>query len=109
LGAVLADILSGYSLYAPATLLVKTIVVLIAWKILQSSHVPSLSTFIASAVFAEIFMIAGYYLYDAMLLHSFLAALAGVLFNTIQAATNILIAAIIGPKILHLKDRYKKE
>ena len=108
-GAMLADILSGYAIYAPATLLVKTIVALVAWKILQSSHVPSLSTFIISAFLAEFFMVAGYYFYDAILLHSFLAALPGVLFNVIQAATNILIASIIGPKILHLKDRYTKE
>ena len=99
LGATLADVLSGYTVYAPATLIVKALMAFVAWKVIAHGEQPAFPAFLIAALLAELIMVGGYYLYDTFLMHSFAAALPGVVFNGIQGATNLLIALMVGPKL----------
>jgi uncharacterized membrane protein len=90
-GSALADLFAGYTLYVPATAVIKAAMALIV------SAVPRLlagsgkgrmrAGFVVSAVIAEAVMTAGYYLYEAAIIgEGFAAALAGVSGNVVQGA-----------------------
>ncbi len=97
IGSVLADVLSGYAVYGPATLTVKAIMPLAvffvcrkAQKNTQKSHV----RFVLGACIAETVMVFGYFLFD-WLLYGISGALASLLGNLTQGVSAVLIAAFI--------------
>lgn len=93
LGAALCDIVSGYTIYAPATLLIKAgmvLIVLLFHKLSQKKF-----TFCLSAVCAELWMILGYFLYEALVLSYGFAALANVPFNAIQGTVCTVLAVLV--------------
>lgn len=85
LGSALADVLNGYAMYAPGTLVIKFFMALMAGWLLRSLAVkkPNPAAVLAGAT-AEILMICGYFFYECFILGYGLAALAGVPFNLIQ-------------------------
>ncbi len=65
-GAALADVLSGYVIYAPATLAIKALmvaVILLIQKLCKGTKHDIIRTALC-AVAAELIMVAGYFLYD---------------------------------------------
>lgn len=87
LGSALADILSGYVIYAPATLVIKAAMALVAGGLLNSLGLrrPNPAALMAGAI-GELIMVAGYFLYGCFVLGFGLGALADVPINLLQGA-----------------------
>ena len=83
-GSALADLFAGYPIYMPGTLLIKAVMALIVALIprlfrgREKEH--SRAGLIIGSMIAEAFMVAGYWLYEAVVIgEGFTAAFAGVL------------------------------
>ncbi len=97
-GAMLAD-LPFYTLYAPATFIIKGAMSLIGYLIftlifkLTHKDLPSM---IVGGVVAEIIMVLGYFFYEwIFVLDNAYSALLNVPFNLIQGFSGILVGVII--------------
>lgn len=97
IGSAMADLLLGYSLYAPGTLLIKALMALVAglcFRAMRGWHKNSLAR-ILSAIPAELVMVAGYFGYAALLLGKGLAAAASIPGNLLQGAVGIAAAVAL--------------
>lgn len=102
LGSFLADVLSGYAGYAAGTLVIKAGVALIAAGLYrrfakEASPRAKLAVMIVAGVLAEVFMVLGYFFYEAVLLGEGGGAAGGIIGNIAQAAVGIVIACIVAP------------
>ena len=93
-GSALADIFAGYPIYAPGTLLIKAVmaaaVALVPRLFRRIGKRRSPAGWLAGAVFAEAFMVAGYWLYEAAVIgEGFAAAVAGVSGNVFQGVAGV--------------------
>lgn len=84
IGSMLADLLSGYPAYAPATLVIKAGMALLAGGLYRSMRQRPAGVALAG-IAGEVPMVAGYWLYDAWLLRSFAGSMAGIPSNLAQA------------------------
>ncbi len=92
IGSALADILTSYVHYAPATLLIKAgMAVLAICLCRKSSRRPTLRR-ISGAILAELWMVAGYFGYACLILGKGLAAAASIPGNLLQGAFGIAVA-----------------
>lgn len=94
LGAALADLVSGYAVYAPATFLIKALMVaaVIGIRKLGARTKGSGRLFrILGAIAAELVMITGYLLYEALVIGLGWAAVANIPFNAAQGAIGIVL------------------
>lgn len=94
IGSFLVDAVSGYMTYAPATLIIKALMA-VAAALLFRKMKKSFPASIACSALAEIIMIAGYYLFDVILLKSFIAAAAGMPGNLLQAVFGFVCSVIL--------------
>ena len=90
-GSALADLLSGYPVYVPGTLIIKGsmafIISLFPERFSKSGNLRPHFSFIVGEVIAESVMVLGYYLYAAAIVgKGFLPALASVPGNVVQGA-----------------------
>ena len=112
LGAALADLVSGYAIYIPATFLIKLLMGLCALgvcKLLLRVRLPKLPSRIIGAILAEWVMIAGYWIYEATVLsYGFLAAAANIPFNAVQGGIAIVISQLALP-ILQKAKLFRSE
>ncbi len=92
IGALLADFVSGYALWIPASVAIKTLSVFFF-----TSKTPKLLTRrnALALIAASAVSISGYYLYEAMVFKSFAAPLASVPANAIQAAASSILFTLI--------------
>ncbi len=96
-GSMLADVFSGYGVYAPATFIIKGLDALVVGFIyhrLVSEHgsfMRRLIGFVISVAVGGVIMVAGYLAYETML-YGFGAALPNVLANVTQAAGGGILA-----------------
>lgn len=103
IGSMLADILAGYMSYAPGTLIIKGLVALIAALICRkfvdenTSRNTSFTIYLLAGIIAEVFMAAGYFLYESTLLGYGIGALASVPANLAQGAFGVIFALILTP------------
>lgn len=101
IGAALTDLLGAYVIYAPGTFLIKACMVAVAIlvaKLLIRCKLPALLAKILSAVCAEIVMILGYFVYEALILsYGFASAALNIPFNAIQGTIAIVLFAIAFP------------
>jgi len=102
IGSALADILAGYVSYAPATLIIKAGVALIAaiiFRKLASDRKTraALAGMIVSGILAEIFMVLGYFFYEAAILGYGLGAAGAIIGNIGQAVVGVIVGCIIAP------------
>lgn len=96
IGAALADLLAGYALYVPATLVIKALMGLAAgllWR-LARRRLPRLGL-VLCGIAAEGIMAAGYWLYDGLLLRSLTGAAAGIPSDLIQAAFGVAAGTLL--------------
>ena len=95
-GSAMADLLSGYVIYGPATFLIKGLMALAAFYGFQLLHKKwgELASRLVSAIAAEAVMIVGYFLF-AGFLYGFGAAVVNIPANGVQAVTGILISVIL--------------
>ena len=104
IGSALADVFSGYMLYAPATFLIKGIMALIAhygFKLLSQKTGKTVSRLIA-AIVAEIVMVMGYFVFEGFL-YGFLPSTVNILPNTFQGVAGI----VLGILLVKLFDKHK--
>ncbi len=93
-GSALADLLSGYVSYAPATAVIKFLMAFACTGILSAMgkmRIPGIAALITGSAVAEIIMIAGYFLYEAAILGYGLAASASVVSNAVQGGICIVL------------------
>lgn len=99
-GSALADILATYTVYAPATLIIKALMALVAASVLQraAKKQKSLKYAVVGSILAELVMIAGYYLFTAVFMtRSYTAALAEIPGNAVQA----VFGAVVGTALFY--------
>lgn len=106
-GSALADIFSGYLIYAPATFVIKGLMALTAYFIYKklSKNSYSIIKRIISAILAEILMIGGYFVFEGFL-YGFGASLVNIPANAVQGVAGIIVGVILikffeKNKILH--------
>jgi uncharacterized membrane protein len=93
IGSALADLLKGYTVYIPATFVIKGLMGLVAGFIMKKENISFVRKLIAFFV-AEIIMITGYFTFET-LLYGLNAAYLSVLWNLVQGAVGIFIAMIL--------------
>ena len=96
IGSMLADCFSGYAIYMPATLIIKAIVALLAaliFKALKDKKENIFLLLLVSTV-SELIMVLGYFLFECVL-YGVGSALVAALFNLVQAASGVILGAII--------------
>lgn len=97
IGSALADLITGYVLYVPATAIIKACVALCACilptafgKIIRSSRLTAV-TYVLSAIIGEAVMVGGYFLYESLFLGYGMGALASVPGNVLQGICGTVI------------------
>lgn len=96
LGSALADILSGYVIYAPATFIIKGTMALIAYfgfKLLHKKARTLTSQIISGAV-CEMWMILGYFLFEG-LLYGFAPSVVNIPANGVQGVAGLVIGCVL--------------
>ena len=94
LGPALADLLAGYGIYVPATLVIKALMGVTA-ALLYRALRKKIWGAVLCGVTAEAIMIAGYYLFESFLAGNLAAGLAGVPGNPIQAAFGVAASTLL--------------
>ena len=96
LGSALADLFSGYVVYAPATFAIKALMVVVAYSCYKLFTKKAKSTIsrIFSGILAEIVMILGYFLFEGIL-YGFVPSLVNIPANAVQAVAGIIIGVVL--------------
>ena len=97
LGSGLADLLSGYLIYAPATFIIKGLMALIAcytFKLIHKSLGHNLPARIVSGILAEIVMVLGYYVFEGFM-YGFIASAVNIPANAIQGIVGLILGTIL--------------
>ena len=100
LGSALADVISGWTLYAPATFVIKGVEALLAyfvcyfWKKCLKNDKLDIVARIISAVGGGLCMVLGYFFYESIL-YGFGGAAASLVGNFTQAACCVTCACIL--------------
>ena len=99
LGAMLADLLTGYAIWAPGSMIIKGLLALLftckSNKIITKRNLIMLLP-------AALISAAGYYLYEALITGSFIASLAGIPGSFVQALASSIAYVVMGMAM----DRY---
>ena len=95
IGSMLADLVSGYGVYAPATFIIKFLMAFCAGYILKIKN--NGITRIASGIAAEIIMILGYFGFAALLMGEGFGAAASIPGNAMQAVAGIVVSCVLYP------------
>ena len=95
-GSALADLLSGYALYAPATFIIKGCMALVAFGIfkLMKNKTRKLPARLIGGILAEIVMVGGYFIFEGFL-YGFGASLVNIPPNCIQGVAGIVIGLLL--------------
>lgn len=96
LGSALADMFSGYVLYAPATFVIKGLSAVTAYFVfsLLRKRIHTLSAEIIAGISAEIVMVSGYYLFEGVI-YGFAASLVNIPANAVQGIVGLILGVII--------------
>lgn len=102
-GSALSDILSGYSYFAPFTLIVKGIEGLLAGWIISRRRNPGLSTLVPAWIIGGLEMVAGYFVVEAFVMNLGIASASAELPANF---TQLAVGGIVGiPVSLALRTR----
>jgi uncharacterized membrane protein len=96
IGSCLADLFSGYAMYAPVTFVIKGCMVLVIYficKLLRNNR-RILLVQILAAFLAELLMVVGYYVFEGFL-YGFVEALASVPFNLVQGLAGVMLGLLL--------------
>ena len=96
LGSGLADLISGYGVYVPATFIIKGVMAIAAYfgfRFLQNK-VTNISARIVSGIVAELIMVLGYYVFEGFL-YGFGASLVNIPANAVQGVAGLIIGTIL--------------
>ena len=107
-GAMLADVLTGYAIWAPGSIVIKALTAMLfsykAKKIITTRNVLMLIP--ATAICA-----GGYYFYEVIIPGSFVGALAGIPGSLVQSVTSGVVFILLGIAMdkMNLKKRFLGE
>lgn len=95
-GSALADIFSGYIVYAPATFIIKGLMSITAFFVFKSvnKHAGKFISRIFSGILSELIMIFGYYIFEGFL-YGFVSSLVNIPANLIQGTAGLIIGIIL--------------
>lgn len=93
IGSMMADIFSGYAIYAPATFVIKALMALAAYLIFRKLH--SHRGQYLGALAAALILLVGYFTYEAVFLGYGIAAAAAIPANLIQGFTGCTCGAVL--------------
>lgn len=94
IGPAMADLLAGYPMYVPATLVIKAAMGLAAGLVYQALGRRK-GALLVCGLLGESIMIVGYWLYDAILLGSLTGSAAGIPSNLVQAAFGLAASTLL--------------
>ena len=97
--SALSDVLLGYTVYAPATFVIKGLVALVAGLLFARTQK---KIRFAALYPAALIVPAGYFFYE-LLLYGPASAIPNILFNTIQCMVGAVVATILGLMLLKTK------
>lgn len=97
--SALADVLLGYTVYAPATFVIKGLVALVAGLLFARTQ--KKIRFVALYP-AALIVPAGYFFYE-LLLYGAASAIPNILFNTLQCMVGAVVATFLGIMLLKTK------
>lgn len=102
-GALLADCLTGYAIWAPGSIIIKTVAVLFFSR--KSARIISVRNLLA-LIPAWAICIGGYYLYEALITGNYAAPLAGIPGYITQSVLSSILFVVAGLAIdkLNLKN-----
>jgi len=105
LGSMLADLMAGYAIYAPGTLVIKGVSALIAagpyrrlTKAQNSRPIPGIAL---GGLLAELWMALGYFLYTMIFLSYGPGAVAEIPGNLVQGLAGIAVALALIPVLIN--------
>ena len=95
-GSALADLFSGYVVYAPATFIIKGIMAIIAHFCFRGIHnkLGNTSARIIGGVLAEIEMILGYFVFEGFM-YGFAPSVVNIPANGVQGAAGLIIGLML--------------
>ena len=93
-GPALADLLGGYGIYVPATLVIKALMGLTAAVLYQALHKKGWALIVCGVV-AEAIMVVGYALFDGFLAGNLAVGLTGIPSNLVQAAFGLAASTLL--------------
>lgn len=99
LGSALADILSGYAQYAPATFIIKALMAVAAFSLYKVMTNKPFIAKIFGGFAAEAIMVLGYFGYEAVILQYGLAAAGSIFSNVMQGIVGIVAAISVATAI----------
>lgn len=96
LGSALADLFSGYVVYAPATFVIKGLMALVAYYGFKVLHkkLGSLPSWIIAGIAAEAVMILGYFVFEGFL-YGFGPSVVNIPANGVQGIAGIILGCIL--------------
>lgn len=98
LGAGLADVLSGYAMYAPATVVIKAVMALVAYLgyliVRKKSRPKKMIGYAVSGVIAELVMVAGYFAFESYL-YGVPTAMGSIVGNLLQGVVGVVAGLIL--------------
>ena len=92
IGSALADVITGYFIYAPVTFFIKALMAVVSFYTFNavSRKSKTLTARITASVMAEIVMALGYTMYEVILYHSWTYAVIGIYGNIAQGVMGVL-------------------
>lgn len=96
IGSALADIFSGYVIYAPATFVIKGLMAIIAYCLFKliSNKIGNLPSRIISGVAAELIMVFGYFIFEGFL-YGFIPSAVNIPANAVQGVAGLIIGTLL--------------
>ena len=96
LGSALADLFSGYVVYAPATFVIKGAMALVAFHGFKALHnrLGNQTSRIISGLAAEIVMILGYFVFEGFL-YGFAPSAVNIPANGVQGIAGLLLGCVL--------------
>lgn len=97
IGSALADVFSGYIIYAPATFVIKGIMALIAHFLFKALSKKCANAFarLVGGAFAELFMVLGYFVFEGIFLYGFIASAVNIIPNLLQGVAGLVLGSVL--------------
>ena len=95
-GSALADIFSGYIIYAPATFLIKGLMALVAFACLKlmNKRIGKFPSQLVGAVLAETVMMVGYYVFEGFM-YGFIPSAVNIPANVAQGVAGLILGIVL--------------
>ena len=109
IGSSLADIISGYTMYAPVTLIIKALMAaasFFTFRAVNKRFSNTVSRIIAASA-AELIMVFGYTMFEVIIYHSWSYVLIGTAGNIAQSVMGIISSVAVYELVIKKIPNYK--